>query len=300
MSYVYDQYVFHYIVEKQLTFLCMADESFKRRVPFAFLDDVKDRWFATYGDRGSTAIAFAMNEDGRTLKKQVEFYNGPEADQFATVHKKLDDVKSGVMVQNIVEMVLERGEKLELLVDKSEQLQLDAFPASRGPRSNYGTPCSGRRSESLRSFIFCVVLYDTSRSCAGLALKCRATTTTSWSRCQCGGRDCSWWGSRLRALGARAGGRLRQRCPGTARCFFCALIRARGLSSRTYAADAVGQLRGRRLKKCLMLDSLHFGVQYFSSPRHRIAASLHKSFVVLQSVDRRSALSPPRLFRALG
>merc|ERR1711991_112979 len=104
----------------------MADESFKRRVPFAFLDDVKERWFATYGDRGASAIAFAMNEDfGRTLKKQVEFHGGPEADQFATVHKKLDDVKS-VMVQNI-EMVLERGEKLELLVDKSEQLHLDSF-----------------------------------------------------------------------------------------------------------------------------------------------------------------------------
>lgn len=82
-----------------------------------------------------------MNEDfGRTIQKQLEFYNGPQADQFAQVHKKLDDVKnvSGsrhlppkrlatqVMVQNI-EMVLERGEKLELLVDKSEQLQLDSF-----------------------------------------------------------------------------------------------------------------------------------------------------------------------------
>mmetsp|Transcript_5082 Transcript_5082/g.7171 ORF Transcript_5082/g.7171 Transcript_5082/m.7171 type:complete len:180 (-) Transcript_5082:459-998(-) len=126
MSYVYDQYVFHYIVENKITFLCMADESFKRRVPFAFLDDVKNRFFATYGDRGQTAIAFSMNEDfGRVIQKQLEFYNGPQADQFATVHKKLDDVKN-VMVQNI-EMVLERGEKLELLVDKSEQLQLDSF-----------------------------------------------------------------------------------------------------------------------------------------------------------------------------
>mgnify|MGYP002828225425 CR=1 FL=1 len=133
MSYVYDQYVFHYIVEKRLTFLCMADESFKRRVPFAFLDDVKERWFATYGERGATAIAFAMNEDfGRTLKKQVEFYNGPEADQFATVHKKLDDVKS-VMVQNI-EMVLERGEKLELLVDKTDRLNATAFTFERSSR----------------------------------------------------------------------------------------------------------------------------------------------------------------------
>ncbi|EGB12075.1 hypothetical protein AURANDRAFT_36201 [Aureococcus anophagefferens] len=126
MSYVYDQYVFHYVVENKMTFLCMADESFKRRVPFAFLDDVKNRFFATYGDKGQAAIAFAYNEDfGRTIQKQLEFYNGPQADQFATVHKKLDDVKN-VMVQNI-EMVLERGEKLELLVDKSEQLQLDSF-----------------------------------------------------------------------------------------------------------------------------------------------------------------------------
>lgn len=126
MSYVYDQYVFHYVVENKITFLCMADEGSKRRVPFAFLDDVKNRFFATYGDRGQTAIAFGMNEDfGRTLRKQLDFFNGPQADQFSSVQKKLDDVKN-VMVQNI-EMVLERGEKLELLVDKSEQLQLDSF-----------------------------------------------------------------------------------------------------------------------------------------------------------------------------
>ena len=72
MSYVYDQYVFHYVVENKITFLCMADEGSKRRVPFAFLDDVKNRFFATYGDRGQTAIAFGMNEDfGRTLRKQA-------------------------------------------------------------------------------------------------------------------------------------------------------------------------------------------------------------------------------------
>lgn len=133
MSYVYDQYVFHYVVENKMTFLCMADESFKRRVPFAFLDDVKNRFFATYGDKGQTAIAFSMNEDfGRTIQKQLEFYNGPQADQFATVHKKLDDVKN-VMVQNI-EMVLERGEKLELLVDKSDRLNTTAFTFEKSSR----------------------------------------------------------------------------------------------------------------------------------------------------------------------
>ena len=102
-------------------------------MPFAFLDDVKNRFFATYGDKGQAAIAFAYNEDfGRTIQKQLEFYNGPQADQFATVHKKLDDVKN-VMVQNI-EMVLERGEKLELLVDKTDRLNTTAFTFEKSSR----------------------------------------------------------------------------------------------------------------------------------------------------------------------
>lgn len=126
MSYVYDQHVFHYIVEDGIIYLCMCDDMAKRRIPFGFLDDIKQRFCATYGDKKHTAIAFAMNEDfGRTLQKQLEFYNGPSADTFAQVNNKLDDVKN-VMVQNI-EMVLERGEKLELLVDKTDKLQNQAF-----------------------------------------------------------------------------------------------------------------------------------------------------------------------------
>jgi vesicle-associated membrane protein 7 len=98
----------------------------KRRIPVGFLDDIKQRFITTYGDKAQTAIAFAMNEDfGRTLQKQIDFYNSPSADTFAQVNNKLDDVKN-VMVQNI-EMVLERGEKLELLVDKTDKLQNQAF-----------------------------------------------------------------------------------------------------------------------------------------------------------------------------
>ena len=38
---VHFRHVFHYVVEDSITFLCMADEDAKRRVPFAFLDDIK-------------------------------------------------------------------------------------------------------------------------------------------------------------------------------------------------------------------------------------------------------------------
>uniref|UniRef100_A0A7S2UV86 V-SNARE coiled-coil homology domain-containing protein n=1 Tax=Fibrocapsa japonica TaxID=94617 RepID=A0A7S2UV86_9STRA len=133
MSYVYDQYVFHYVVEDGITYLCMAEESDRRRLPFTFLDEIKNRFLAQYGQRIHTAIAFAMNEDfGRVIQKQMDLFNQPDADQFASLHKQLDDVRN-VMVQNI-EMVLERGEKLELLVDKTDQLQNQAFVFARSAK----------------------------------------------------------------------------------------------------------------------------------------------------------------------
>jgi len=113
--------------------MCDDGTEGKRRVPYAFLEDVKDRFKATYGEAARTAIAFAMNEEfGRTLQAQMEHFNGPSGDSLASVNKKLDDVKE-VMVQNI-EMVLERGEKLELLVDKTDALQTQAFQFNKSSR----------------------------------------------------------------------------------------------------------------------------------------------------------------------
>lgn len=127
MSYVYDRHIFHYIVDDGITYLCMADEEFGRRIPFAFLDDIKSRFKATYGDRGKTAIAYGMNTDfSRVLQNQMDYYsNNPGADRINRVRGEIDEVKS-VMVHNI-EKVLERGERIELLVDKTENLNQSAF-----------------------------------------------------------------------------------------------------------------------------------------------------------------------------
>jgi vesicle-associated membrane protein 7 len=127
MSYVYDRHIFHYIVDDGITYLCMADEEFGRRIPFAFLEDIKNRFRATYGDRGRTAIAYGMNTDfSRVLQNQMDYYsNNPGADKINRVRGEIDEVKS-VMVHNI-EKVLERGERIELLVDKTENLNQSAF-----------------------------------------------------------------------------------------------------------------------------------------------------------------------------
>jgi len=68
-----------------------------------------------------------MNEDfSRVLKNLMEYYStNPNADKINRVKGEIDEVKS-VMVTNI-EKVLERGERIELLVDKTENLSQNAF-----------------------------------------------------------------------------------------------------------------------------------------------------------------------------
>lgn len=137
VSYVYDSYMFHYLVHNGLTFLCMTDkESGDRvRIPYAFLEDVKTEFSNMYGDRAQNAIAFEMNgEFGPRLEARMKQYNegGGGTGNIGVVQDKLEAVK-GVMVQNI-ENILERGEKLELLVDKTDQLQTTAFQFQKSSR----------------------------------------------------------------------------------------------------------------------------------------------------------------------
>lgn len=65
-------HIFHCVVDDGLVYLCMTDEEFPRRIPFAFLDDIKNRFRAAYGDRGKRALAYEMNEDfKKVLQKQA-------------------------------------------------------------------------------------------------------------------------------------------------------------------------------------------------------------------------------------
>ena len=59
-------------MDDKLVYLCMTDEDFPRRIPFAFLEDIKQRFKAAYGDRGKRALAYEMNEDfKKVLQKQA-------------------------------------------------------------------------------------------------------------------------------------------------------------------------------------------------------------------------------------
>mmetsp|Transcript_19667 Transcript_19667/g.62553 ORF Transcript_19667/g.62553 Transcript_19667/m.62553 type:complete len:181 (+) Transcript_19667:239-781(+) len=129
-----ERHLFHIVVNGGMIYLCMADEAFGRRIPFSFLEEVQGRFMTTYGDAAKTALAYAYNtEFARVLHQQMEhFSSNPAADAITRVNREIDEVRS-VMVSNI-DKVLERGEKIELLVDKTDHLQNDAFTFRRRSR----------------------------------------------------------------------------------------------------------------------------------------------------------------------
>ncbi|XP_019173768.1 PREDICTED: vesicle-associated membrane protein 711-like [Ipomoea nil] len=127
VSYSQDRYIFHVKRTDGLTVLCMADDVAGRRIPFAFLEDIHQRFVKTYGRAVLTAQAYAMNNEfSRVLSQQIEYYSkDPNADRINRIKGEISQVRD-VMIENI-DKVLERGDRLELLVDKTENMQGNTF-----------------------------------------------------------------------------------------------------------------------------------------------------------------------------
>lgn len=155
-TYSCDGHTFNFLIDTGFVFLVVADESTGRSVPFVFLERVKDDFKQRYGasinsdsshpladdddeddylfqDRFS--IAYNLDREfGPKLKEHMEYcMNHPdEMSKLSKLKAQITEVK-GIMMDNI-EKVLDRGEKIELLVDKTENLQFQADSFQRQGR----------------------------------------------------------------------------------------------------------------------------------------------------------------------
>ncbi|CAN6286486.1 unnamed protein product, partial [Urochloa humidicola] len=127
-TYNCDGHTFNYLVEDGFTYCVVAVESVGRQVPIAFLDRVKEDFTKRYGGgKAATAAANSLNREfGSKLKEHMQYCvdHPEEVSKLAKVKAQVSEVK-GVMMENI-EKVLDRGEKIELLVDKTENLHSQA------------------------------------------------------------------------------------------------------------------------------------------------------------------------------
>ncbi|XP_009622317.1 vesicle-associated membrane protein 727 [Nicotiana tabacum] len=156
-TYSCDGHTFNFLIDSGFVFLVVADESTGRSVPFVFLERVKDDFKKRYGssikndgdphpladdeeeddDLFGDRFSIAYNLDrefGPKLKEHMEYcMNHPdEMSKLSKLKAQITEVK-GIMMDNI-EKVLDRGEKIELLVDKTENLQFQADSFQRQGR----------------------------------------------------------------------------------------------------------------------------------------------------------------------
>lgn len=133
-SWAAGQHVFHVLSAAGLTYLCMADQALGKRLPFSFLADVSQLFQGRYAAVASGAVAYEMNtEFAPVLRDRMHFFNtDPRADTLGRVRGEVVELKN-VMVDNI-EKVLGRGERLEVLVQKTDSLGQQAFAFKRQAR----------------------------------------------------------------------------------------------------------------------------------------------------------------------
>jgi len=136
LTYVWEQYLFHYVSEGGVTYLVMADDSAGRRIPFSFLGELQRR-FLSLPSSSSVADVPAHGLQGTfgpAIAELMNVYNtAPPVDELERAKGELEQVK-GIMVQN-VEQILSRGERIELLVDKTDNMAHQSTAFRRGARN---------------------------------------------------------------------------------------------------------------------------------------------------------------------
>jgi vesicle-associated membrane protein 7 len=103
-----DTYKFHYKSEGERVYICVAHKETALRVAFAFLESV------------ASQLNRDFNSPKKLLKDRMDFHNNPANDKITNLRNEIDEVKD-VMMENI-DRVLQRGEKLDALTDKSTRL----------------------------------------------------------------------------------------------------------------------------------------------------------------------------------
>ncbi|KDE04271.1 vesicle-associated membrane protein 7 [Microbotryum lychnidis-dioicae p1A1 Lamole] len=126
LTYAAENLLIHYHKANGIVAMVVAQDSAGRRMPFAFLADLFKHFHQkfTYEQIGD-APAFGCNSFENDMSKLMTFYEEtPPNDPIKAAQAELAGVKD-IMVRNI-DAVLSRGERIELLVDKTDQMSNQA------------------------------------------------------------------------------------------------------------------------------------------------------------------------------
>ncbi|UZJ56531.1 hypothetical protein CBS101457_005851 [Exobasidium rhododendri] len=121
LSYSFENWLFHYVADGDIVYLCAADGEMGRRLPFAFLSEIQKKFTSTFDSALLTdARPSDFNAFTSTLSSTMNRFNTqPQSDPVKAAQSELAGVKD-IMTQN-VEQILNRGERLDLLMNRTDQ-----------------------------------------------------------------------------------------------------------------------------------------------------------------------------------
>ncbi|XP_033332638.2 YKT6 v-SNARE homolog [Megalopta genalis] len=109
-----------YVRGDNLAAVLISDHEYPRRVAHTLITKVMDEFTMKYPISTWESLSEAMTDFSQLNLYLAKYQNPNEADAFTKMQNDLDDTK--IILHNTLEAVLQRGEKLDDLVSKSEGL----------------------------------------------------------------------------------------------------------------------------------------------------------------------------------
>jgi len=123
-TYNLTTYSFHVVCKDTITFLAISDQEFARRIAFAFLEKVQDKFLGgPLAQRAVTAKPYELRRDFSPVLSSAlkEFNKTRDVDGLSDMRADVEEVK-GIMSKNI-ETIIERGDNLHNLQKKTSDLE---------------------------------------------------------------------------------------------------------------------------------------------------------------------------------
>ncbi|KAI8924215.1 Longin-like domain-containing protein [Entophlyctis helioformis] len=116
-------YVFHYMIEFGVCYLCLCDRSYPKKLAFAYLEELQKEFQSLYGNEvGTVARPYAFVKfDSFIQKSKKQFKDARTQRNLQRLNEDLGDV-TRIMTKNIQD-VLGRGEQLDRMSTVSQSLR---------------------------------------------------------------------------------------------------------------------------------------------------------------------------------
>lgn len=151
-------YVFHYLLENRICYLCLCEKTFSKRLAFSYLEELASEFQQQYGPRLYTVTRpYSFIEFDTYIQAARKKLNAAKSRRnINMLSNDLQDVQR-IMVQNIGD-VLQRGVAISDLDSKASNLSLMSQNYKKGARL-LNTRAAYTKAAAAGIIVFCFVLY---------------------------------------------------------------------------------------------------------------------------------------------